>query len=125
MGPLSRILSKDQVARAFGVDVTAVEAWLCQGCPHFHLRDERVLFEEAELVRWCTRRGLRRLPPLTDDVVAQIRAVDTVADVDAVADELPGLVARGVMSRARVAALREFLAQLREDIEQSRQEGPW
>ncbi len=126
MGPLSRILTKGQVARAYGVDLHAVEAWLAEGCPHVHLRDHLVLFEEAELVRWCARRGLRRLPPLADDMVAQIRAIDTVQDVDAVVDELPGLVARGVMSRARVSSLRDFLALLRRDIEHSRQEeGPW
>lgn len=126
MGPLSRILTKGQVSRAYGVDLQAVEAWVVQGCPHVHLRDQLVLFEEAELVRWCARRGLRRLPPLADDVVAQIRAIDTVQDVDAVVDELPGLVARGVMSRARVSSLHDFLALLRRDIERSRQEeGPW
>lgn len=124
MGPLSRILTRDQVARAYGVDRRTVETWLSQGCPHFHLRHELPLFEETDLVRWCTRRGLRRLPPLSDEVVAQIRAIDTVQDVDAVVDELPGLLASGVMSRTRVSALREFLDHLRLEILR-REGGPW
>ncbi len=113
---MSRSLTKEQAARAFGVPVRIVNRWLRDGCPHSHVRDDLLFFDQEELVRWCAERGFHLRSPTLAAVAKQVAAIVSVEDVDAIVVLLPDLVSRGVMSRARANALRDFLADVRLDL---------
>lgn len=114
---MSRSLTKEQAARAFGVPARIVDRWLQDGCPHSHVRDDLLLFDQDELVGWCAERGFHLRSLTLAAVAKQVAAIVSVEDVDAIVALLPDLVARGAMSRARANALRDFLADVRLDLQ--------
>lgn len=114
---MSRSLTKEQAARAFGVPVRIVDRWLRDGCPHSHVRDDLLIFDLEELAQWCAERGFHLRSPTLAEVAKQVASIVSVEDVDAIVVLLPDLVARGAMSRARANALRDFLADVRLDLE--------
>ena len=110
---MSRALTRAQLACAYGVDELEVEYWVHHGCPCARIRRDLVLFDDEEVTRWCADRGLARKPPLLDDLLLRLRSLQSLDDVDDLADDVDVFVARGALSRPRASILREYLARKR------------
>lgn len=113
---MTRVVSRQELARALCVDEPDVDRWVQDGCPCFRIRERLVLFDKAEVSAWREHLQCEAITPLVDRVLA----ASTPEDVAAIARELPALVARGLLSRAGARDVRYHLARLARELAHKR-----
>ncbi|MGE0711691.1 MAG: hypothetical protein AB7N76_26590 [Planctomycetota bacterium] len=117
---MTRVVNKRELARLLGVAEREVDPWIREGCPCFRIRHDLDLFHEQEVRAWFERRQVEAIKP----VLSSVLAASTPADVAAIARELPGLVARGVISRDGAQEINHHLLRLARKLAEDRRRRP-